>query len=74
MPQQNQPLVDRFSLAQRIEHFVLLITFNVLALTGLPQKYPSTGWAQRLITLMGGIETTRLVHRLTAVKIGRAHV
>ncbi|MDR7418732.1 MAG: cytochrome C [Armatimonadota bacterium] len=61
------PQVERFSLAQRVEHFVLLITFNLLALTGLPQKYASTGWAQRLVTLMGGIETTRLIHRATAV-------
>jgi formate dehydrogenase gamma subunit len=60
------PQVERFSLAQRIEHFVLLITFNLLALTGLPQKYSGTGWAERLITVMGGIEITRLIHRTTA--------
>jgi formate dehydrogenase subunit gamma len=60
-------MVTRFTLAQRVEHFVLLITFNLLALTGLPQKYSASGWAQRLVTLMGGIETTRWIHRVTAV-------
>jgi len=61
------PTVERFSIAQRIEHFVLLLSFNILALTGLPQKYSTTGWAQRLIDVFGGIETTRLIHRTFAV-------
>jgi formate dehydrogenase gamma subunit len=59
--------VVRFSLAERVVHFVLLMSFNVLALTGLPQKYSTTGWGERLITAMGGIELTRLIHRTTAV-------
>jgi formate dehydrogenase subunit gamma len=67
MPGTAGPQVERFSLAQRIEHFVLLILFNALALTGLPQKYSATGWAERLVRLMGGIETTRLIHRIAAV-------
>ncbi len=59
--------VERFSLAQRIEHFFLLLLFNLLALTGLPQKYSSTGWAERLITVLGGIGRTRFIHRSAAV-------
>jgi len=61
------PTVERFSLTQRIEHFVLLLSFTILALTGLPQKYLALAWAQRLIGVFGGIETTRLVHRMFAV-------
>jgi len=59
--------VRRFTLAQRIEHFVLIISFNVLAFTGLPQKYFFTGWAERIIRLLGGIERTRVIHRTFAV-------
>lgn len=29
----------RFSLSQRIQHLILVISFTLLALTGLPQKY-----------------------------------
>ncbi len=61
------PEVERFSLAQRIEHIVLLLLFNLLALTGLPQKYSAAGWAQRLITVLGGIGQTRFIHRTAAV-------
>jgi formate dehydrogenase subunit gamma len=61
------PQVERFSLLQRVEHFVLLILFNVLALTGLPQKYSTSGWGEQLITIMGGIAHVRFVHRTAAV-------
>ncbi len=61
------PEVERFSLAQRAEHFVLLLLFNLLALTGLPQKYSSTAWAARLITVLGGIGRARFIHRTAAV-------
>lgn len=58
--------VERFSVAQRVEHFLLLLCFNVLALTGLPQKYASSGWGERLISALGGIDQTRLIHRTAA--------
>jgi len=59
--------VARFTLAQRIEHLVLIITFNVLAFTGLPQKYFYTAWAERIIVFLGGIERVRAIHRFFAV-------
>ncbi len=68
-----QATVVRFTLAQRIEHFVLIISFNMLAFTGLPQKYFYTGWAERIIRLLGGIERTRFIHRTFAlILIGEA--
>jgi len=60
-------MVRRFTLAQRIEHFVLILSFNVLAFTGLPQKYFQAGWAERIIQLLGGIERTRFIHRTFAL-------
>lgn len=68
-----QVMVRRFTLGQRIEHILLIISFNVLAFTGLPQKYFYTSWADRIIRLMGGIERTRVIHRTFAVLlIGQA--
>jgi len=60
-------MVPRFTLAQRIEHFVLIISFNALALTGLPQKYFQAGWAERIIQALGGIERVRFLHRTFAL-------
>lgn len=59
--------IVRFTLAQRIEHLVLIISFNVLAFTGLPQKYFYTAWAERIIVFLGGIERVRAIHRFFAV-------
>jgi formate dehydrogenase gamma subunit len=55
--------VVRFSLRQRIEHFAVMILFSALVITGLPQKFFQTGWAETTITALGGIERVRLIHR-----------
>lgn len=57
----------RFNLRQRVEHIVLMVSFTVLAVTGLAQRFYTTGWAEWLILNLGGIEYTRLVHRAFAL-------
>ena len=60
-------LYERFHWTQRIEHILLITSFSLLGITGLPQKYSTTGWAQALIQFFGGIETTRLIHHICAI-------
>lgn len=57
----------RFRTMARIEHAILMVSFTVLALTGLPQKYALQGWAEWMIEAMGGIEFIRVVHRWSAM-------
>ena len=57
----------RFNIFQRSEHIILLLSFTVLAITGLPQMYAQQPWATAMILGMGGIETVRIVHRVSAV-------
>jgi formate dehydrogenase gamma subunit len=57
----------RFSRIDRAEHLILLASFTTLALTGLVQKFAEAGVSQTIIGLLGGIETTRLIHRVAAV-------
>ncbi len=57
----------RFRLSDRIEHFILLTSFTILGVTGIPQMFANTGWGVTLINLMGGIEFIRIVHRVAAV-------
>jgi cytochrome b subunit of formate dehydrogenase len=57
---------QRFHWTQRITHALLLTSFTLLGITGLPQKFSLTGWAQFLIKVFGGIETTRLIHHVCA--------
>lgn len=66
MSQHAEQQYPRFRLGARIEHFVLMVTFTILGVTGLPQmfaEYPTGAW---LIDLMGGIELTRIIHRWAA--------
>ncbi len=64
---QRQREYVRFSLVQRLEHAVLMVSFTVLALTGLPQKYVGHPTAEALILWLGGIERTRQLHHLAAI-------
>jgi formate dehydrogenase subunit gamma len=55
--------VVRFQVSQRVEHWVLMLSFLALVLTGIPQHYSDLGWARWMILHFGGIEITRLIHR-----------
>lgn len=60
----------RFVLARRIEHWLLFLSFSLLALTGLVQKFSTVSLAQSIIGFLGGIETTRIIHRTAAIVFG----
>lgn len=57
----------RFRTMARIEHAILMVSFTVLAITGLPQKYALQSWAEWMINAMGGIEFIRIIHRWSAI-------
>jgi len=65
----KQPLrlYERFHWTQRVEHIFLLTSFSLLGITGLPQKFSTTGWAQAMIQFFAGIETVRLIHHVSAI-------
>ena len=56
----------RFRLAARIEHAILLISFTILSVTGVPQKYALSDWGESMIAFFGGIEAIRIIHRYAA--------
>lgn len=63
----DQQRYPRFTVSQRLEHWVLTLSFTILAVTGLPQKFVGIPWAESLIAIMGGIEMVRIIHRVSAV-------
>jgi formate dehydrogenase gamma subunit len=58
----------RFKKSDRVQHLLMLVSFLVLTVTGLPQKYIylNNHYLDDLIDLMGGLETVRVVHRWAA--------
>lgn len=57
----------RFTLAQRVQHAVAMVLFILLCATGLPQKYFDSGWAASLLSVMGGVDGARWLHRATGL-------
>src|SRR3989304_3670361 len=57
----------RFGFVERVQHFFLMISFVMLVTTGLPQKFSTTPWAEWIVIHLGGIDTTRALHRIFAV-------
>ncbi|HLO30353.1 MAG TPA: cytochrome b/b6 domain-containing protein [Anaerolineales bacterium] len=58
---------ERFPLARRVEHLVMLLSFTTLALTGLPQKFSSAPLAISFVRALGGIEILRTIHHTAAI-------
>ncbi len=67
MSSDSDKIYTRFDLSQRIEHAVFLISFTLLGITGLAQKFSTSLYGEGVIASLGGIETTRLIHRTSAV-------
>jgi len=57
----------RWPVARRIEHIVMLSSFIILGLTGLPQKFSTSPLSIAFVGLLGGIENLRLIHHTAAV-------
>jgi formate dehydrogenase subunit gamma len=58
--------IKRFDVQQRIQHLVLLSTFIILALTGIPRGFPDWPLAQWWTNLLGGPGVLRLIHDIAA--------
>jgi formate dehydrogenase gamma subunit len=57
----------RFSRAECGEHQILLVTFTILAVTGLLQRYSQLFLVGVGINVLGGVDAVRTVHHLAAV-------
>jgi Cytochrome b subunit of formate dehydrogenase len=58
---------ERFPLARRVEHLIMLLSFTTLALTGLPQKFPAADLSIAFVYILGGIENLRRIHHFAAI-------
>jgi len=58
---------ERFPAMRRIEHLIMLLSFTILGLTGLPQKYPDSGISLGILNVLGGIENLRSIHHVAAI-------
>lgn len=57
----------RFSLSRRWEHTFLLLSFAVLLLTGLPQKFRAMSWSQSLLSTPESVNLIQQIHHIAAI-------
>jgi formate dehydrogenase gamma subunit len=58
---------ERLSLFQRIQHWLLVGSFLLLTVTGLPMRFPQVEWLAFVYRLVGGLAVARAIHRFAAV-------
>ncbi len=73
----NQQYYLRWTRNERYQHWILALSFTVLAITGFALRYPETAWMQALLLLEEKFPLRGWLHRLAAlvfVGLGVYHV
>jgi cytochrome b subunit of formate dehydrogenase len=65
--QQGDEWFTRFPPFERFLHFLVVTSFLLLVLTGMPLKFYYTSWAKVIFGFLGGTETARTLHYFGAV-------
>ena len=60
----------RFRPVDRFCHFLVIVSFLLLVLTGMPLKFYYSGWAQVMFKIMGGAGVAAALHRFGAFLTG----
>jgi cytochrome b subunit of formate dehydrogenase len=59
--------ITRFSPWQRFQHWAVLVLFALLCITGLSQRYLDVAGPAWGLTLMGGVDGARWIHRVSGL-------
>ncbi len=65
--QRGDEWFTRFSPFERFLHLLVVTSFLLLVITGMPLKFYYTDWAKTLFGFIGGAPTARWLHRFGAV-------
>ena len=60
------PHIQRFTVADRLTHLAVILSFMLLALTGLPLMHPQAPWAPALTRFFGGVHAMHVIHLVNA--------
>ncbi len=65
--QRDDEWFTRFTPFDRFLHFLVVTSFLLLVITGMPLKFYYTDWAKTLFHIIGGAQTARALHRFGAL-------
>lgn len=63
---EKEEMFLRFNIHFRLQHMTLFTSVILLILSGLPLKFPDFSPVAFLVNAFGGIESTRIIHRISA--------
>jgi formate dehydrogenase subunit gamma len=64
---EEKTMIQRFTRSQRVQHFLLLVSFIILIITGLALKFHDSWLGKLIINLEGGVIARGVFHRFAAV-------
>jgi len=67
MPSGKAKYYRRFNKRQRFTHIMVILSFLLLALTGMTLKFAHMEWASFIANLLGGVHSAGAIHRFAAV-------
>jgi cytochrome b subunit of formate dehydrogenase len=67
-PRGRQQLT-RFTVSQRVQHWVLALLFTILVITGFPMKFADQAWAGIVVRAFGGLGVARIVHHWSGIAL-----
>jgi formate dehydrogenase subunit gamma len=56
--------IRRFTRRHMVNHWLMLVTFIGLVITGMPQKFAGDAWAKGIVLIIGGVERVRFIHHI----------
>ena len=65
--QQDEEWFSRFRPFDRFLHFLVVTSFLLLVITGMPLKFYYTDWAKVIFNIIGGAQTARTLHHFGAL-------
>jgi cytochrome b subunit of formate dehydrogenase len=60
------PHIQRFTVVDRLTHLAVILSFMLLALSGLPLMHPTAAWAPALTHFFGGVHEMLVIHLVNA--------
>ncbi len=69
MSTNNQQYYLRWTRSERYQHWILAISFIILAITGFALKYPEAAWVQPLLIFEGNFALRGWIHRIAALTL-----
>jgi cytochrome b subunit of formate dehydrogenase len=65
--QEDERRIRRFSVGQRLFHFLLMLSFLTQAATGLSRMYIETPWGRSLASFFGGYQLALTIHKWVGI-------